>query len=211
MKKITISLFAAVVLAFAPAAVAQSLQTYFNFTTYGTQSGGAALADLTGHTTATLNTEAHTTLTGSGLTISSGGSSLNTGVTIGSAAMSGFTGAFSIQQWVTLAAVNNNQVLFGANNGDINTYVGDGYTISTLIGAIRSQAFSAYVGGRTPSYVQGGYGVADGSGTPSTATLYDVVLTYDGTYFREYVNGTLKGTLNMPTFGSLAQACSADN
>jgi autotransporter-associated beta strand protein len=211
MKKITISLLAAVVLAFAPAAVAQSLQTYFNFTTYGIQSGGAALADLTGHTTATLNTEAHTTLTSSGLTISSGGVSTNTGVTIGSAAMSGFTGAFSIQQWVTLAAVNNNQVLFGANNGDINLYVGDGITISTLIGAIRSQAFSAYVGGRTPSYVQGGYGVADGSGTPPTATLYDVVLTYDGTSFREYVNGTLKGTLNMPTFGSLAQACLADN
>jgi hypothetical protein len=80
-----------------------------------------------------------------------------------------------------------------------------------VIGAIRSQAISAYVGGSTPSYVQGGYGVADASGTPSTATLYDVVLTYDGTYFREYVNGTLKGTLNMPTFGSLAQACSADS
>ena len=211
MDKIIISLFAAVLLALAPAAVAQSLQTYFNFTTYGTQGGGASLADLTGHTTATLNTEAHTTLTSSGLTISSGGISLNTGATIGSAAMSGFTGAFSIQQWVTLAAVNNNQVLFGANNGDTNQYVGDGATISTLIGAIRSQAISAYVGGSTPSYVQGGYGVADASGTPSTATLYDVVLTYDGTYFREYVNGTLKGTLNMPTFGSLAQACLADN
>jgi autotransporter-associated beta strand protein len=211
MKKITIRLFVAMFLAIAPAAVAQSLQTYFNFTTYGTQSGGAALADLTGHTTATLNTETHTTLTGSGLTISSGGSSLSTGATIGSAAMSGFTGAFSIQQWVTLAAVNNNQVLFGANNGDVNTYVGDGATISTLIGAIRSGAISAYVGGSTPSYVRGGYGVADGSGTPSTATPYDVVLTYDGTSFREYVNGTLKGTLNMPTFGSLAQACLADN
>jgi autotransporter-associated beta strand protein len=215
MKKITTSLFATVVMAFASTAAAQSLQTYFNFTTYGTQSGGAALADLTGHTTATLNTESHTTLTGSGLTISSGGSSLNTGVTIGSAAMSGFTGAFSIQQWVTLAAVNNNQVLFGANNGAVNLYVGSGGVdpgdVSTLIGAIRSQAFSAYVGGSTPSYVQGGYGVADGSGTPSTATLYDVVLTYDGTSFREYVNGTLKGTLNMPTFGSLAQACSADS
>ena len=211
MKKFTISLLAAVVLAFAPAAVAQSLQTYFNFTTYGTQSGGASLADLTGHTTATLNTEAHTTLTSGGLTISTGGSSLSTGVTIGSAAMSGFTGAFSIQQWVTLAAVNNNQVLFGANNGDVNTYVGDGITISTLIGAIRSQAISAYVGGSTPNYVQGGYGVADGSGVPATATLYDVVLTYDGTYFREYINGTLKGTLNMPTFGSLAQASSTDS
>jgi hypothetical protein len=70
MKKIIISLLAAVVLAFAPAAVAQSLQTYFNFTTYGTQGGGAALADLTGNTTVTLNTEAHTTLTSSGLTIS---------------------------------------------------------------------------------------------------------------------------------------------
>jgi len=70
MKKITISLLAAVVLAFALVAGAQSLQTYFNFTTYGTQSGGAVLADLTGNTTATLNTEAHTTLTSSGLTIS---------------------------------------------------------------------------------------------------------------------------------------------
>ena len=211
MKKTTIRLFVVMLLAIAPAAVAQSLQTYFNFTTYGTQSGGAALADLTGNTTATLNTEAHTILTSSGLTISSGGSSLSTGVTIDSAAMSGFTGAFSIQQWVTLAAVNNNQVLFGANNGDVNTYVGDGATISTVIGAIRSQAFSAYVGGSTPSYVRGGYGVADATGTPSTATLYDVVLTFDGTSFREYVNGTLKGTLNMPTFGSLAQACSADS
>ena len=211
MKKITISLLAAVVLAIAPAAVAQSLQTYFNFTTYGTQSGGASLADLTGHTTATLNSEAHTTLTSSGLTISAGGSSLSTGVTIGSAAMSGFTGAFSIQQWVTLAAVNNNQVLFGANNGDVNLYVGDGSTVSTVIGSIRGGAISAYVGGSTPSYAQGGYGVADSSGAASTATLYDVVLTYDGTSFREYVNGTLKGTLNMPTFGSLAQACSTDS
>src|ERR1019366_9261564 len=128
---------------------------------------------------------------------------------------SGFTGSCSNQQWTTLAAVNNNQVLFGANNGAINNYVGSGGVgpgdVSTVIGAIRSQAFSAYDGGSTPSYVQGGYGVADGSGTPSTATLYDVVLTYDGTYFREYVNGTLKGTLNMPTFGSLAQPCSADS
>ncbi len=211
MNKIIISLLAAVILALAPTAGAQTLKTYFNFTTYGTQSGGATLADLTGHTTATLNTEAHTTLTAGGLTISSGGSSLTTGVTIGSVAMSGYTGAFSIQQWVTLAAVNNNQVLFGANNGAINNYVGDGGTISTLIGAIRTQAISAYVGGSTPSYLQGGHGVADATGTPSTGTLYDVVLTYDGASFREYVNGTLKGTLNMPTFGSLAQACSTDS
>jgi hypothetical protein len=53
---------------------AQSLQTYFDFTTYGTQSGGASLVDQTGNTTGTLNTDAHTSLT-----ISSDGSSLTTG------------------------------------------------------------------------------------------------------------------------------------
>ena len=141
--------------------------------------------------TATLNTEAHTTLTGSGLTISSGGISTNTGVTIGSAAMSGFTGAFSIQEWVTVSAVNNNQVLFGANNGDINGFVGNGSTVSTLFSALRGSpiSISAYVGGSTPSYNQYGYGVADGSGAVSVATLYDIVLSYDGAIFREYVNG----------------------
>src|ERR1039458_533509 len=219
MKKITISLFAAVVLAIAPAAVAQSLQTYFNFTTYGTQSGGAALADLMGNTIGTLTTDSHNSLTSSGLTISSSGSSPNTGVQIGSSYMSGFTGSFSIQMWVTLSAVTANQILFGANNyGSVgNNRVASGpsggYPGSTLFGAIRGSplSISAYVGGSTPSYGQYGYGVADSSGAASTATLYDVVLTYDGTSFREYVNGTLKGTLNMPTFGSLATASALDS
>jgi autotransporter-associated beta strand protein len=218
MKKITISLFAAVVLAFAPDAVAQSLQTYFNFTTYGTQSGGASLADLTGNTTGTLTTDTHNSLTSSGLTIS-GGNTPNTGVQIGSSYMSGFTGSFSIQAWVTLSAVNVNQVLFGANNyGSVGVNrVASGptgsYPGSTLMSSIRGSplAISAYVGGSTPSYNQYGYGVADSSFTAATATLYDVVLTYDGTNFNEYVNGTLKGTLNMPAFGSLATASAVDS
>lgn len=217
MKKNTVSLLAAVVLALAPAAAAQTLQTYFNFTTYGTQSGGAALADLTGHTIGTLTADSHNSLTSSGLTISSGGSSPNTGVQIGSSYMSGFTGSFSIQMWVTLFAVNNNQILFGANNygsvgvNRVASGPGGSYPGSTVFGAIRFGGISAYVGGSTPSYGQYGYGVADSSGAASTATLYDIVLTYDGTSFREYVNGTLKGTLNMPTFGSLATASALDS
>ena len=185
--------------------------------TYGTQSGGASLTDLTGNTIGTLTTDSHNSLTSSGLTIASGGSAPNIGVQIGSSYMSGFTGSFSIEEWVTLAAVNNNQILFGANNyGNVGVNrVASGpsgsYPGSTMLGAIRGGGFSAFVGGSTPSYGQYGYGVADGAGPAATATLYDVVLTYDGTSFREYTNGTLKGTLSMPTFGSLATASAVDS
>jgi hypothetical protein len=187
-----------------------SLQTYFDFTTYGTQSGGASIVDQSGNSvTATLNTEAHTSLTASGLGITAGGNCNATGLTIGSANMSVFTGAFTIQDWVTLSAVANNQMLFGAGNGPVNTYIGDGITISDVFGAVRGGAVSAVVGGRTPNYQRYGYGVADGSFVAATATLYDIVYTWDGTDFKEYVNGALMGTRNMPTFGSLAQASSA--
>jgi hypothetical protein len=185
------------------------LQSYFDLTTYGTQAGGAVITDQSGNNvTATLRTDANTSLTASGLGIT-GGNCNNTGLMIGSSDMSVFTGAFSIQTWTTLAAVNNNQVLFGANNGNINGYIGDGGTVSSIFGAVRGDAISGFVGGHTPSYSRYGYGIADGSFTAATATLYDVVYTWDGTDFKEYVNGTLMGTRNMPTFGSLAQASSA--
>jgi autotransporter-associated beta strand protein len=219
MKKTTLKLLAAAVLAFAPAANAQTLQTYYNFTTYGTQSGGASLADLTGNTVGTLTTDSHNSLTSSGLTIASGGTAPNTGVQIGSSYMSGFTGSFSIQMWVTLSALTGNQVLFGANNNGSVTgnHVASGpsgsYIGSTLFGSLRGtgNAISGYYGGSSPSYNQYGTGIADGSFTSATATLYDVVLTYDGTYFREYINGVLKGTSTATsTFGSLATASSLD-
>ena len=215
MKKLTIKhavRIAAVLSAMASttsAVDAQILVNYFDFTNQGTVSAGGSVTDTMGNATATLNNNASTSLTSSGLTIASGGAAQSTGVNLTSSSTSELTGSFTIQDWVTLSALTANTVLYGANNGNVNGFVGNGVQVGTLVGAIRGggPTISGFVSGGG----QFGIGLADSAPAASVGTLYDVVLSYNAstTTFTEYLNGTQVATLDDPSFGSLALATSA--
>jgi hypothetical protein len=208
MKKAEIVLAgAATLIAFTPAANAQSLQTYFNLTTYNTVSAGSSIVDSMGNTHATLNNDSITTLTSSGLTSAGGGNSGNNGLTFASGSLSGFTGSFTIQDWVTTAG-GSGVVLYGGNGinqgastglpAAQNTYCGDGFTgVSTLLGLTWGGLTSGGGAGNATSTTYQRYGQTGGLGySLVTGSLSDIVLSYDAsTYtFKEYVNGVLKGT-----------------
>jgi hypothetical protein len=196
MKKTQIALMAAAALfACGTMAQAQSLGIYYNLQSYGTVSGGGTIIDTIGNTTATLNNNPNTSLTSGGLTIS-GGSSQNTGLTLNNA-LGGFTGSFAIQDWVSFQANNANSIFFGANNGPMNGWIGDGQTgVTTLIASQRWYSGIGFCTGGTP-YNQYGWEVGTGDQTsPTLNALYDVVLNYNAstTTFTEYVNGVSFGS-----------------
>jgi hypothetical protein len=180
-------------------AQAQSLQTYFNLQSYGSVANGNSILDALGNTTATVNNDPNTSLTGSGLTITSAsGNSASTGVTLASGALNGFTGDFTIQDWVTIANPNNGVVLWGANNGPANTYIGDGYTgVSTLIGFTWGSLAGGGGTGNPLGQPYNRYGNNIGGVTLTAGQTYDMVLTYDAsTYmFNQYINGTWTSSL----------------
>jgi hypothetical protein len=189
----------AILLAFAAVANAQVLQTYFNFGSYGTVVGGSTIVDQTGNTTATLNNDANTSLTGGGLTITAGpgGNSINTGLTFTSGSLGSFTGSFTIQDWVTPAS-GSGVVLFGGSSGSPNTYIGDGYTgVSTLIGFNWGSLVGGGGTGNPLSQPYNRYGNTVSGYTLTAGTPYDLVLTYNAaTYtFSQYINGALVGSL----------------
>ena len=200
MKKTKVILATIVaLLAFGAAAKAQFVQTYFNFGTYGTVAGGGTIVDQTGNTTATVNNDANTSLTSSGLAIASAsGNSASTGVTLASGSLSGFTGNFSIQDWVTIGNPNNGVVLWGANNGPANTWIGDGYTgFSTLIGFSWGSLAGGGGTGNPLGQPYNRYGNSIGGVSLAAGQTYDMVLTYDAsTYtFNQYINGTWTSSL----------------
>ena len=190
---------AATMLALSPAAKAQSLDIYYNLQTYGAVSGGGTIVDALGITTATVNNDANTLLTSSGLTITSAnGNSASTGVTLASGALSGFTGSFSIQDWVTLANPSSGVVLWGANNGPANTYIGDGYTgVSTLIGFTWGSLAGGGGTGNPLGQPYNRYGNNIGGVSLTAGQTYDMLLTYNAfTYtFNQYINGTWVSSL----------------
>jgi len=201
----------AAIFAFNTAANAQSLQTYFNFTTYGTVAANSTIVDATGNTHATLNNDSITTLTGAGLTLTSagGGNSRNNGLVFASGSLAGFTSSFTIQDWVTTTG-SGGSVLFGGNtaNGG-NNYCGDGFTgVSTLIGFTWGGLTSGGGAGNATSTGYSQWGQTGGLGySLVNGSLSDIVLSYDAsTYtFSEYVNGVLKGTqVNDFSINSLA-------
>jgi len=189
----------AVLLAFCAVAKAQVLQTYFNFGNYGTVAGGGTIVDQTGNTTATLNNDPNTFLTGGGLAITAGpgGNSINTGLTFASGSLSSFTGSFTIQDWVTPAS-GGGVVLFGGSSGAPNTYIGDGYTgVSTLIGFNWGSLVGGGGTGNPLGQPYNRYGNTVYGYTLTAGTPYDLVLSYDAaTYtFYQYINGALVGSL----------------
>lgn len=188
---------------------ATTLEQYFNLQTYGTVSGGQTIIDSLGNAQATLNNDANTSLTSNGLTIS-GGNSRNTGLNLAAGSLSGFTGSFTIQTWVTVQS-GGGVVLYGANNGPANGFIANGFDgYAALYGFKWGSCLSGGGAGNATGTAYNRYGQTAGLGyTLTAATLYDIVLTYDaGTHiFRQYVNGMLTGSqTNDFSQNSLAQA-----
>jgi hypothetical protein len=188
---------------------ATTLVDYFNLQTYGTVSGGQTITDAMGNAQATLNTNANTSLTSSGLTIS-GGNSQVTGLSLAAGSLSGFTGSFTIQVWATIQS-GGGSVLYAANNGPANGWIGSGFDgYAAIYGFTWGGCLSGGGTGNITGTAYNRYGQTAGLGySLSAGTLYDIVLTYDATTrtFRQYVNGTLTGSqTNDFSQTSLAQA-----
>jgi hypothetical protein len=201
------AIVAGALIALGASANAQSLQTYFDFSTYGTVAASSTIVDQTGNTHATLNNDSITTLTSSGLTSAGGGNSGNNGLTFASGSLSGFTGSFTIQDWVTRNSTTG-VTLFGGNGwnqgantglpGPQNTYIGDGYTgISALLGFTWGSLVGGGGTGNPLGQTYNRYGNTVSGYSMNVGQLYDLVLTYDAsTYtFNQYINGALVGSL----------------
>ena len=188
---------------------AVTLVDYFNLQSYGTVGGGQTITDLLGNAQATLNNDANTSLTSSGLTIS-GGNSRNTGLNLAAGSLSTFTGSFSIEDWVTVQS-GGGTILYAANNGPANGYIANGYDgYAAVYGFKWGSCLSGGGAGNATGTAYNRYGQTAGLAyTMAAGTLYDIVLTYDsGTHiFCQYVNGTLTGSqTNDFSQNSLAQA-----
>ena len=189
----------ATLLGFGLGAQAQSLGIYYNLQSYGAIANGNSILDALGNTTATLNNDPNTSLTGGGLTITSAvGNSASTGLTLAPGSLNGYTGDFSIQDWVTVANPNNGAVLWGANNGPANTFIGDGYTgVSTLIGFTWGSLAGGGGTGNPLGQPYNRYGNNIGGVSLTAGQTYDMVLTYNAsTYtFNQYINGVWTSSL----------------
>ncbi len=197
--QIVLSTIALIVMGLSGAS-AQTLQTYFNFTTYGSVSGGGSITDLTGNTTATVNKDSNTTLTSSGLKIA-GGATQNTGVTLNAGSLGSLTGDFTIQTWINLSSLTTDYGFFGGNSG---TEGKASTTTNTnfLIAQIRGSDLCAVV--NTASSVYGQFqttSIGVSKNMPS-----DYVLTYSAASktFTEYVNGVQAGQFVASSFNGLA-------
>jgi len=185
---------------------AATLQTYYDFTSYGTVAGGSSITSSAygeSSTSATLSSTA-TALTSSGLAITAGTAAGSTGATMAGSTLSGYTGDFSLQMWYTSPATFvSNSMLWGGTTsatvdgtlaGDQGLFAGYGNMTTPSTGYIRpiasnTQRFGAAMTNTTP-------------GTGSTAsTLYDYVVTYNSTskIFTAYMNGTSVGTMTVAT------------
>jgi hypothetical protein len=179
---------------------AATLQTYFDFTTYGTVAGGDTITSSSygfSSISATVNS-ASTALTSSGLAITAGTNASTTGVSMAGSTLTGYTGDFSLQIWYTTGAtLANNTMLYGGTTSA--TQDGNLTGDQALFTGYGSPA--ATVGVRPISSNGAKYGSAMGTGGAGTtaSTLYDFVVTYDSTnkVFNAYLNGTSVGTMTV--------------
>jgi hypothetical protein len=190
---------------------AATLQTYYDFTSYGTVAGGSSITSSAygeSSTSATLSSTA-TALTSSGLAITAGTAAGSTGATMAGSTLSGYTGDFSLQIWYTSPATFvSNSMLWGGTTsatadgtlvGDQGLFAGYGNMTNPATGFIRPIATNGQTGNA------GKFGTSMTNTTPGTgstaSTLYDYVVTYDSTnkIFTAYMNGTSVGTMTVAT------------
>jgi hypothetical protein len=176
-------------------ASAATLSSYFDFTQYGTVSGGSTVtSNVLGNTSGTLSSSG-TTLNSSGLAVALGNTVPNTGLPFNAGSLSSFTGDFSLQIWYTMNATLNTDIkdhdLFGGTTSASidGTLVGDqGLVVAYNNNAGTPQFIRPIIGNNT----QYGTTVNPPIGTGMTpSTLYDLTLTYNSTShnFTLYMNG----------------------
>ncbi len=173
---------------------AATLESYFDFTQYGTVTGGSEItSNIYGDATATVKSTA-TSLTSGGLAITAGTNAGSTGVTLAGSELVSFTGDFSFQIWFTSPeTVAGNTALFGGTTsatidssmvGDQALFAGYSNTNPRFLRPIMSNNTTFGVAAVTPT------------GTAATvSTLYNYTITYIASTdtVQAYLNGVAVG------------------
>jgi hypothetical protein len=173
---------------------AATLESYFDFTQYGTVTGGSQItSNVYGDAVATVKSTA-TSLTSGGLAITAGTNAGSTGVTLAGSELASFTGDFTFQIWFTSpATVAGNTALFGGTTSA---------TIDTSM--VGNQALFAGYSNTNPRFLrpimsnntQFGVAATAPTGTAATAsTLYNYTITYvaSSDTVQAYLNGAVVG------------------
>lgn len=182
---------------------AATLESYFDFTQYGTVAGGSQItSNIYGNATATVQSTA-TSLTSSGLVITAGSNAGSTGVTLAGGQLASFTGDFTFQIWFTSpATVAGNTVLFG------------GTTSATIDSSmVGDQALFAAYSNTNPRFLRPilsnnttfGVAATTPTGTAATAsTFYNYTITYiAGTdTVQAYLDGVAVGSPVSATYST---------
>ena len=199
--------FVTVLAGFSAVAQAASLESYFDFTRYGSVPPGAAIvSNVYGKTKAVVK-PAGTTLNQWGVTIEAGRSASVTGVVIPGEALAAYTGDFTVQIWfVTSETVSANTMLFGGTTsaGTDESLAGDhAFFVGYNHVADRTDFIRPIIsdGGRwgKPMSAARGTGLA-------VLTMHDYVITYNNSnhLMNAYMNGVLVGSINGAKLGGLA-------
>ncbi|HEY8993357.1 MAG TPA: hypothetical protein VIM71_01630 [Lacunisphaera sp.] len=187
---------------------AATLQTYFDFTTYGTVAGGSSITSSAygvSSTSATVKSAA-TALTSTGLSITAGTDGGTTGVSMAASTLTGYTGDFSLQIWYTSpATIEANTALYGGTttaSADGNL-TGDQALFTVYNGA--KDRIRPIVGNNSKYGFDSNNNIPSGTGA-SLNTLYDYVVTYSmaTSTFTVYMDGVQVGTtFSVPYFTGL--------
>ncbi len=186
---------------------AASLESYFDFTQYGSVSGGSQItSNVYGNASATVSSTA-TTLNSSGLAITAGTNAGSTGVTLAGSQLASFTGDFSFQIWFTSpSTIDTNTALFGGTTS--------APLDSNMIG---DQALFVAYSNTSPLFLRQimsnntKFGI-DAASTPrrtatTPSTLYDYTITYTANTHtvQAYLDGTAVGSgLSVNFFNGLS-------
>lgn len=200
-RSVSLSLIIASLLTCGTLAEAQTVVGYWDFTQYGTVSGGSSVtSNVYGSLSGTLSSSS-TSLTSSGLAVTGTALDGTTGITLDSGSLSSFTGDFSIQTWFKNdTSVLDNTALFG------------GTTDTSVSGDMSSDKafFFSFYGQKTQVITNDGttYGTPSQSAalTWDTSTVNDLVVTYTSSThtITTYLNGTQIAQSSNSGFASLS-------
>ena len=192
---------------FGDAARAATLETYFDFTRYGSVAPGAGIvSNVHGNTPAMLK-PAGATLDQWGLTVGMEQSAADTGVLIPAEALAGYTGDFSLQVWfITPVAVCPDTMIYGgttSERGD-DSMVGDQALFVGYNNDKGSVSFLRPVVGNGNRWGAWMDSVA-GTGA-SLLSPQDYVITYNSArrVITAYLNGVHVGVMDATGFKGLA-------
>lgn len=189
------------------AARAAVLESYFDFTQYGSVAPGSSLVSNKHGKTPGVLKPVGASLDGSGLTIDTEQSAANTGVLIPASALAGYTSDFTLQVWfiTSLEATPDTMIYGGTTSASADDSLAGDQALFLGYNYKRGKAeFLRPVTGNGSRWGATMDAVMGAGLKPLSAQ--DYVITYDSSrrVMTAYLNGLHVGTMNTPGFGGLA-------